>query len=220
MRLSPRLEEIVTLVDPCNRVVDVGTDHALLPIALIKRDVVKSGLGVDKNRAPLVQARINRVNSDCCETLELLCSNGLSGVTLASDDLVVMAGMGGNTIQKILAETPWRGTMILQPNSGAPMLRKWLYEQGWSATVETLIQDKGQWYWTSHWVSETPTDKPSEMDIQCGINISRTSARPVVRWCGIELKRLRALPIAATSRELIPLIEQLLVKATNRVETI
>ena len=49
MKLTGRLEEIVRWVPECERVIDVGTDHALVPIALLSR--VSFGV-------PLVSTRV------------------------------------------------------------------------------------------------------------------------------------------------------------------
>ena len=63
MTLTTRLEEIIQMVPRCERVIDVGTDHALVPIALLSRDTADHAVGIDKSPLPLGQATVNRHNA-------------------------------------------------------------------------------------------------------------------------------------------------------------
>ena len=220
MKIRRRIEEIASLVPSCSRLVDVGTDHALLPIAMLKRNVIRTAVGIDKNPGPLVQARINRSNSDLESTLTLNCSNGLSEVALCSEDAVVIAGMGGETIRQILSETSWRGVLVLQPNRGASKLRGWLYQQGWMATKETLIQVNRQWFWTSQWKGNTSQVQPSDLDIQFGFQIGQSSPLNVLQWGREELVRLTHLPEKAFDKRLIPQLKELIKEAEITLESI
>ena len=112
MQLPQRLEEIIALIPKSQRLIDVGTDHALVPIAALCRGIVQTAIGVDKNTSPLTQAKVNRANAGVVENLELQCANGLSEITLNIGDVVIMAGMGGQTIRKILTDNPWRSIGI------------------------------------------------------------------------------------------------------------
>ncbi len=58
MEISLRLKEIANMVDKCQSVVDVGTDHAYIPIYLIKNNICKSAIAGDINKGPLDRAKI------------------------------------------------------------------------------------------------------------------------------------------------------------------
>ena len=75
MKLTGRLEEIVRWVPECERVIDVGTDHALVPIALLSRNIIRHAIGIDKSPLPLGQATVNRHNAEVVDRLRLVCAH-------------------------------------------------------------------------------------------------------------------------------------------------
>ena len=72
-------------------------------------------------------------------------SDGLHNIEPGSFDALVLAGMGGDLISRILAEAPWLDggdyTLVLQPQSAANDLRRWLGERSWSIARERLVRD-------------------------------------------------------------------------------
>ena len=42
MDLSIRLQKIADLIEPCESVVDIGTDHGYIPIYLVKNNICKN----------------------------------------------------------------------------------------------------------------------------------------------------------------------------------
>ena len=72
-------------------------------------------------------------------------SDGLQNIEPGSFDVLVLAGMGGDLIARILADAPWLEvgpyTLILQPQSAANDLRRWLGERRWSIDRERLVRD-------------------------------------------------------------------------------
>ena len=59
-------------------------------------------------------------------------------------------GMGGENIAQILAGAPWtadgRHTLLLQPQSRAEALRRFLAEHGYAIAREALVRDRGFLY--------------------------------------------------------------------------
>ena len=220
MKLSIRLNEIASLVPRCVRVIDVGTDHAQLPLALLHIERVQRAIGVDKSALPLAQARVNRMNAGCKDLLDLRCADGLQGLNPEPDDVVVMAGMGAHTMVQILEESDWRGTLVLQPNRDVPQLRRWLCNNGWSLDIETLIKSNGQWFWTSRWFHGMGVDLPEDA-IDFGVHCMTHSAMQYRLWMADEVERLGDLPERAVSRMNLPelnrIVEQL--KTNHNITT-
>lgn len=210
MRLSPRLNEIAKMVPSCDCVVDVGTDHAQLPLALLQQGLVRHAIGVDKSEKPLAQARVNRMNAGCRNSLELRCADGLDGLTLSNTDVVMMAGMGAQTMMQVLQATDWRGTLVLQPNRDVPRLRRWLSTHGWKPEMETLIEAKGQWFWTSRWFYLGSEHWLSENDLDFGVGVLQHSSVFFEQWAAQEISRLHGLPPQANARVSIGRLEALL----------
>lgn len=210
MRLSLRLNEIAKMVPPCDCVVDVGTDHAQLPLALLKQGVAQRAIGVDKSERPLVQARVNRNNAGYQETLELRCADGLERLLLSNTDVVVMAGMGAQTMMHVLQSSDWRGTLVVQPNREVSMLRRWLCAHGWKPEVETLIEARGQWFWTSRWQYLGGFQTISEEELAFGVGVLEHSPENFQQWATKEIVRLSRLPIQAVARDNIDQLEGML----------
>jgi tRNA (adenine22-N1)-methyltransferase len=63
---------------------------------------------------------------------------------------VVLAGMGGRLIVEILEEgrrfLPQIKRLVLQPNVGQHLVRKWLFENGWRLLDEAILKEAGRIY--------------------------------------------------------------------------
>lgn len=136
------------------RVADIGTDHAYLPIHLVAEGIVKEALACDINEGPIESARANIREAGLEEQISTLRTDGLCGVEAFAPDDILIFGMGGELIVRILSDAPWirrEGIgLVLQPMSRASVLRKWLAEEGFSLLGETLTQDGRKFYQTIH----------------------------------------------------------------------
>ncbi len=129
------------------RVVDVGTDHAYLPIYLVEQGLIQSALAADINEGPINSARANVAAHGLADRISTLRTDGLHGVECFSPDDIIVFGMGGELIVRILQEAPWvrneRIGLILQPMSRAAVLRAWLLSNGFAIVGETIsFEDK------------------------------------------------------------------------------
>ncbi len=129
------------------RIADIGTDHAYLPIYLVGKGIVSHALACDVNQGPIDSARANIEKEGLREKISTLRTDGLHGVEDYAPDFVLIFGMGGDLIVKILSEAPWLAekqvTLILQPMTRASTLRRWLLENGFAIVGETLtFEDK------------------------------------------------------------------------------
>ena len=142
-----RLLSAVPYLTRGGRIVDVGTDHAYLPIYLILQGLVAHALACDVNQGPINSARANIAAAGLDGVVETRLTDGLHGVEDFCPDNVLIFGMGGELIVKILSEAPWIRNggigLVLQPMSRASVLRRWLTENGFSITGETItFEDK------------------------------------------------------------------------------
>lgn len=142
-----RLQSAVPYLTGGGRVVDVGTDHAYLPIFLVREGIVARALACDINQGPIDSARANIAAAGLADRIETMRTDGLHGVEDFHPDHIMIFGMGGELIIKILTEAPWvrdgKIRLILQPMSRAHLLRAWLLENGFEITGETItFEDK------------------------------------------------------------------------------
>lgn len=150
IQLNPRLETVAALVRPRVRFVDIGTDHAYLPIALLLRGAVTSAVAADLREGPLAHARQNAVNYGVTDRLQLRCCDGLSQIDPNEAEDIAIAGMGGELIAEILRAAPWVKDpckhLILQPMSSAEDLRRFLMHESFFIESETAVRDNDRVY--------------------------------------------------------------------------
>ena len=143
--ISKRLLCCALMVTPGSRVADIGTDHGYLGIYLLQSGAARHVIACDLRKDPLENARRNAKLFGVDGEMELRLSDGLEKILPDEVDTVVMAGMGGDLIQKILSQCPWRKReglqFILQPQSAGNVLRRWLCEDGFEIRREEPVQD-------------------------------------------------------------------------------
>ena len=147
--LQGRLLEAAKLVRPGSRVVDVGTDHAYLPIALVREGKVRSAIAADLRPGPLERAKKNIAEARLTDKIRTVLSNGLTAISQECYDDVVICGMGGETIISILeAAKIWDSEkwLVLQPQTAADRLREYLYQNGYQILCERFVEDGKKLY--------------------------------------------------------------------------
>ena len=149
LALQPRLHMLARLVPEGCRLTDVGTDHGYLPVALLQQGRITAAIASDIGAEPLEHARRTAMQYGVDGMDFRLCA-GLSGVAPEETDVIVIAGMGGETIISILQDAPWTADgqhrLLLQPMTKAAALRHWLADNGYTFTDEHLVEDKGRIY--------------------------------------------------------------------------
>lgn len=161
--ISKRLLCCASMVQSGSRVADIGTDHGYLGIYLLQSGAARHVIACDLRKDPLENARRNAKLFGVDGEMEFRLSDGLEKILPDEVDTVVMAGMGGDLIQKILSQCPWRKReglqFILQPQSAGNVLRRWLCEDGFEIQREEPVQD-GHFLYT---VMELRQGEPSPL---------------------------------------------------------
>lgn len=131
-------------------VADIGTDHALLPVYLVRQGIVRKVIATDVHSRPLDAARSTVARYGLCERIVLREGDGLRVLSPGEADVIVIAGMGGTTIRDILADSlkvqDQVKRLILQPQGGALCLRKRLLDHEWFLFDEDLVFEDGRYY--------------------------------------------------------------------------
>ena len=148
IKLSERLAAVASFVGKVT-VADIGTDHAQLPIWLVQNGHPKA-LASDINEGPCQRARVNIYEWGLHGKIKVKCCAGLDGIEEFSPDNIVIAGMGGEMIASILADSEYskksRCRLVLAPQSMQDVLRRYLCENGFIITAETVVFDGGKYY--------------------------------------------------------------------------
>ena len=148
MELSTRLAAIAARVPPGSRLADIGTDHAYLPAYLLLNGTIPSAVASDVNRGPLDRGRETAKLAGVEEKIDFRLSDGLNGLREDETDVIVIAGMGGELISRILSEAPWTRDklLLLQPMTAQPELRRWLNGNGYRIERESIVREGRKLY--------------------------------------------------------------------------
>lgn len=148
--MTDRLEMIADLIKDGRGLIDVGTDHGYIPLAMAKRGYSGKIFASDINSGPLDAARRSAAASGFEDRIRFMLCDGLELCDPTLVDTIVIAGMGGDTICGILDRAEWclneQYALVLQPMTKAEVLRYWLVNNGFSITEERLVRDKGTIY--------------------------------------------------------------------------
>lgn len=145
MKLSKRLQAIADFVPPNSHLLDIGTDHAYIPIYLIQKGIAIDCLATDIRKGPLEKAKKN-LDAYHIQNVKLMQTNGLEGITCDKNSVVIISGMGGYLITDILQKGKPFQKLILQPQQDSIVVRKFLHDNGYEIVDETFIKEDGKYY--------------------------------------------------------------------------
>ncbi|MBQ7793347.1 MAG: SAM-dependent methyltransferase [Clostridia bacterium] len=136
-----RLNMIISRINAAV-VADVGTDHAYIPVQLIKNNRAERVIATDMNKGPLSAARHNTEENGVSDKVELRLGDGLSPLGVGECDVIVIAGMGGELISTILSEgdkvAKSAEMLLLQPMNSQELLRGFLIKNGYEIIDEDI----------------------------------------------------------------------------------
>ena len=149
--LSPRLRLCCGFICPGDRVADVGTDHGYLGIWLLQQGIASHVIASDIGEGPLSAAVANAKKYGYTDKMTFCLSDGVQNIPHDFDALVC-AGMGAETMISILSNGPWLRSkqyrLILQCQTKTHLLRRFLSENGWRITEESVVRD-GRFLYTA-----------------------------------------------------------------------
>ena len=138
------------MVTPGGGALDIGTDHAYIPIYLAERGIKEKILACDINKGPLAIAQGNIRAKGLEKKIAVCLSDGLEKTEISPGDSVIIAGMGGLLIRDILLRSDNKakvaGELILQPQTEYSELRMYLSSTGFEITNEDMVEEDGKYY--------------------------------------------------------------------------
>ena len=150
MQLSLRLSAIAEMVTEGNRLVDVGCDHGYLPVDLIQKQKIPSAIAADVGKGPLSRAQEHIEQYGLGKYIETRLSDGLREIREGEGDTLVIAGMGGPLMERILTDGKevLRSfkELILQPQSDIGHVRRFLFANGYQIMEENSVLEDGKFY--------------------------------------------------------------------------
>ena len=148
--LSKRLLTVAQFITRGNTVADVGCDHAYLSIYAVTEKISPFAVASDVAEGPLSHARANIEARGLSDRISVRCGSGLSTLSAGEVNTLVMAGMGGMLMCRLLSERPAildsLQELVLSPQSDIPAVRRYLAEHGFSVVREAFLYDEGKPY--------------------------------------------------------------------------
>ena len=149
--ISKRLELVASFVPQGAILLDVGSDHAYLPIELVERGQIKIAIAGEVVEGPYQSAVKNVEAHGLKEKIQVRLANGLAAFEEEDQVTVItIAGMGGRLIATILEEGLDKLSniqrLILQPNNREDDLRIWLQDNVFQIVAESILEEAGKFY--------------------------------------------------------------------------
>ena len=138
------------MITPGLTVADIGCDHAYLPIWLARENISPHIIACDINEGPVVRAKENIDDVDLSGRIEVRKGDGLSVLSPGEAGCVVLAGMGGKLMIRILTDganvLSDVSEIIMEPQSEVAALRHFLQDNGWRIISENMVRDDDKFY--------------------------------------------------------------------------
>ena len=148
MKLSLRLETIYKMV-PYSVTADVGSDHGKLMISLFNDGRIPKGYAIENKKGPFSRLLKALQDAHLEEDIVPLFSDGISDLP-NEVTTIVLAGLGGETIIKILSSHLEKlknvQTIIIDAHTSTPKLRKYISELGYIIADEKIIKEDDIFY--------------------------------------------------------------------------
>ena len=146
--MNKRLKAITELIEPCEVLMDVGSDHGFLPLYLLLNKKIKHAIIGEINHGPLEQAKKN-FRDYANLSVSYLLSDGLKQNNQKLD-AVVIAGMGYETIEHIILQDIEQfksiSQILIQSNTKNDQLRQFLNDKHFSIIDESIVKDRKYFY--------------------------------------------------------------------------
>lgn len=138
------------MITPGLPVADIGCDHAYLPIHLAKEDISPRIIAGDINAGPILRAKENIDDVELGDRIEVRQGDGLAVIEPGEVSSVVIAGMGGRLMMKILTEGEdvlrSVSEIIMEPQSEVSALRHFLQDRGFRIISENMVSEEDKFY--------------------------------------------------------------------------
>ena len=149
IKISDRLSSLAKYIEKDDIIADIGCDHALLDVYLIKENI-KDNIIISDISSNALEQGINNIKKYKLDNfIDVRCGNGLE--VLNDNDVVntiIISGMGTNTILKILSNKyiDKLNKLIIQSNRDYYELRKGICAKGFYIKKEEVITDNNKIY--------------------------------------------------------------------------
>lgn len=149
MMINNRLMAVANYINH-NKLADIGSDHAYLPIYALQQGMIESAVAGEIVIGPFNAAKENVLKYDLQDKIDVRLGNGLEVIEKGEVDCITICGMGGPLISEILDNGKDKlldyPTLILQSNIHTEAVRRMLLQQGYMIKDEVIMKERKHVY--------------------------------------------------------------------------
>ena len=164
---------------------DIGTDHALLPVSLVRREICPKVYACDISEGPLASARKTIAGAGLQDQIEVILSDGFDHVPMDTE-CAVIAGMGYYTAAAILEKASGRldvlKQIIVEVNRNVREMREWISSHGFTILDEAHVSDRGFDYIIISFNTQ-PHAPYTETELECGPVLMQRGSEAYYDYC-------------------------------------
>lgn len=148
IKLSKRLETIKAMV-PHSIAADIGADHGKLIMSLYEDGIIPFGYAIENKQGPYNHLVESIKMNGYLDVITPILSDGIRDIP-ADVDTVIIAGMGGSTIIKILKANSEKlknvSTIVIDAHSSIPQVREEISKLGFIIADEKIVKEDDVYY--------------------------------------------------------------------------
>jgi len=204
-----RLARVAAQVPAGARLADIGSDHAYLPVALLRRGAIATAVAGEVAVTPFQAAERTVRDNGLEAVVTVRLANGLAAIEPGDGiTAITMCGMGGETIRDILLAGAGRLSgqerLILQPNGGEPPLRQWLMANHYRIIHEEVLREHRFDYEIIVAERSGPVSY-SDRELYFGpLQLQARSPAFLLKWQHVLRQRRKTLAQFARARQAVP----------------
>ncbi|MDD1015057.1 tRNA (adenine(22)-N(1))-methyltransferase TrmK [Pseudomonas sp. TNT2022 ID1025] len=204
-----RLQRVAAQVPAGARLADIGSDHAYLPVALLRRGAIAAAVAGEVALTPFNAACRTVRDQGLEQQVRVRLADGLAAIEPADAiDAISICGMGGESIRDILdsgkARLSGRERLILQPNGGEQPLRQWLMDNGYRILHEEILRENRFDYEVIVAERAGPVAYTEEQLYFGPLQMQARSPAFLAKWQSILQRKQQTLANFARARQAVP----------------
>lgn len=153
INLSDRLSAVADFVKKGEPILDIGSDHAYLPIYLVQQNLVPSAIAGEVVQGPYEKAIQQVALNQLEDQISIRLGNGFEVLKQVEEvGTTFICGMGGILISQIIEDgqidhkISTNTRLVLQPNNNEISVRKKLQHHHFKIIFETIVEENKKLY--------------------------------------------------------------------------
>ena len=208
MRINERLKRVASYVDDNSYIIDVGCDHALLDIYLLKTKKNIKAIASDINDGPLEYAYKNIEKENLLSKIKITKRNGIDNLEKEVDTIII-SGMGTSNVLDIIFRNKdnlkYIKKIVVSSNNDWYTLRKVFIKNNYYIKEEDIVLENNKFYPII--VFEKGTKKYKKYELKYGPILLKSNNEVFKKYIEKEIDKLNNIKNSLTNKYLIKKIK-------------